>query len=323
MLAAPAPGLTLEDKRGTSGLLLRAGAAIDGLNAVRKHLSRIKGGRLAAAAAPAALLTLAVSDVTGDRQEVIGSGPTAADPSTFADAWAAIVRCRLQDKIPARVKAFLERGIAGLEEETVKPGDPCLARAAYLVVGSNADAIAGAHEKALALGWQVQVRPGQLLGEARQAARLLAGEARRALGAMAPGERRCLLAGGETTVAVAGSGRGGRNQELALAFALEIAGGRGMEMLSAGTDGLDGPTAAAGAVVDGATVATAARLGLDAAAFLADNDSYSFFSELDRRSGGRHHLRTGPTGVNVMDLQVILLSRPAGRDLPAPAAAAI
>jgi glycerate-2-kinase len=216
----------------------------------------------------------------------------------------------LRGQMPERARSFIERGAAGFEEETVKPGDPRLARAAYRVIGSNRTALEAARDKSEGLGLPAETAISPVLGEAREAARRLAGEARQARAEMKEGEKRCLLYGGETTVAVRGSGCGGRNQELALAFALEIAGTRGIELLSAGSDGVDGPTDAAGAVVDGSTVERAAKLGLDAAAFLAANDSWSFFSELDRRGGGRHHLKTGPTGTNVMDVQVILVSRP-------------
>ena len=322
MLAAPAPGVTLDDKRETTALLLRGGASIAELNAVRKHLSAIKGGRLAAAAFPAAQLTLAISDVIGDRPEVIGSGPTSPDRSTFSDALAVLDKYGLRDRVPERVRDFLDRGLAcrqgrrplgGHEEETVKEGDPRLARSAYQIIGSIGDALDGARRSAEELGIKADIRAAGLQGEAREAARLLAGEALRTQEGMRPMERRCLLYGGETTVAVRGVGRGGRNQELALAFALEIAGSRGIELLSAGSDGMDGPTDAAGAVVDGTTVAAAAKLGLDAAAYLENNDSYGFFNELDLHSAIKHHLKTGPTGTNVMDLQVILLTGQAER----------
>jgi glycerate-2-kinase len=213
----------------------------------------------------------------------------------------------LQDKIPRRVWKFLERGVAGLESETVKAHDPRLARSRQLVVGSIRTALEGAREKALSMGIPVETGSETLRGEARAAASFLAAEAARIQSKLAPGHKVCLLYGGETTVSVHGSGHGGRNQELALAFALAVAGRPGIELLSAGTDGIDGPTDAAGAIVDGSTAARAAGLGLDAAAFLDDNDSYSFFNEFDRRSGDRHHLKTGPSGTNVMDLQVILL----------------
>jgi glycerate-2-kinase len=215
----------------------------------------------------------------------------------------------LQSSIPARVREFLARGVAGGEDETLKENDPRLSRSTFVVIGNNAGALAGAREKAKALGWRVEVSAPPLQGEARGAARALAASALKALASLHPGEKLCLLSGGETTVSVSGTGKGGRNQELALAFALEAAGSCGIELLSAGSDGVDGPTDAAGAIVDGRTVDRAARLGLDAAAFLAANDSHSFFRELDRRSGERRHLKTGPTGTNVMDLQIILQER--------------
>jgi hydroxypyruvate reductase len=310
LLAAPAPGVTLEDKQEATALLLRAGAGIGELNAVRKHLSAVKGGRLAAAAFPSTVLTLAISDVSGDPPDVIGSGPTVADKTTFADAVAVIGKYGLQGSIPGRVREFLERGLAGREGETLKENDPCLARSPFVTIGNNASALAGARTKANAMGWHVEVSAAPVQGEARIAAQALAVSALKALARLNPGEKLCLLSGGETTVSVSGSGRGGRNQELALAFAMGISGQDGIEMLSAGSDGVDGPTDAAGAVVDGLTIERAAKLGLNAAAFLADNDSWSFFSELDRRGGGSHHLKTGPTGTNVMDLQVILIEKP-------------
>jgi len=315
LLALPAPGLTIADKGAVTALLLAAGATIEELNAVRKHLSSVKGGRLAAAAFPATVLTLLLSDVSGDPPSVIGSGPTSPDAATFADAWAVVEKYGLQNRIPATARAFLERGAAGLEEETVKPGDPRLARSFHIVIGGNARALAGAQAKANAMGLKADVAASPVQGEARIAALSLAAAALKAQAGLDPGERCCLLSGGETTVRVRGPGRGGRNQELALAFALAITGNPGIEMLSAGSDGLDGPTDAAGAIVDGHTVERAAGFGLDAAAFLNDNASYSFFSELERRSGDRRHVKTGPTGTNVMDLQVILLERLPSRSI--------
>lgn len=305
LLAAPAPGLSLEDKQAATALLLGAGAAIDELNAVRKHLSAVKGGRLARAAHPAALLTLILSDVIGDRLDVIASGPTVPDPTTFADAAAVIDRYGLWEKLPGPVAAHLRRGLAGAEPETVKAGDPCFAAASHQVVGSLALALEAAAAEAARLGLAAGIVSRELRGEARLAARFLAQRARSERERLAAGGRSCLLSGGETTVTVRGQGRGGRNQELALAFALEIAGEWGISLLSAGSDGIDGPTDAAGALVNGGTAAAAARLGLDAADFLERNDSYTFFQELERRGGGRCHLKTGPSGTNVMDLQIL------------------
>ncbi len=204
------------------------------------------------------VLTLALSDVSGDPPDVIGSGPTVADDTTFADAWAVIEKYGLQDRIPVRVQQFLERGLAGREERNAEAKRSPPGASAFVVIGNNARALAGARAKANAMGWRVEVSAAPVQGEARIAARALAAAALKAQAGLQPGEKLCLISGGETTVSVPGSGRGGRNQELALAFALEIAGKDGIEMLSAGSDGVDGPTDAAGAVVDGATVERAA-----------------------------------------------------------------
>lgn len=307
LLVAPLPGATLEDKQRTTELLLRAGATIDELNAVRKHLSAVKGGRLARIAHPATVLTLILSDVIGDRLDVIASGPTASDSSTFSDAAQVIERYRLKAALPPEVTAFLERGLAGQEPETVKSGDACFLRTRNVIVGSSAQALAAAREKAAALGWRPEVVTAELQGEARNAARLLARKALQTRDELKPGERRCLLYGGETTVTVMGNGKGGRNQELALAFAVEIAGVNGITLLSAGTDGTDGPTDAAGAVVDGSVVNKARELGIHPEAYLGNNDSYTFFQRLDAHNGEKHHVMTGPTGTNVMDIQIILI----------------
>lgn len=300
LLVAPAAGLSLADKLQTTALLLRAGAAIDELNAVRKHLSLVKGGQLAALARPAALSALILSDVIGDRLDVIASGPTAPDPTTYHDALAVLDRYRLTGQIPVAVSAHLAAGAAGRLPETPKPGDPLFFAVSNRIIGSNRLALAAARRRAEQLGYRPVIVSDALAGEAVTAGRWLAEQARFfRLGN--PGAKLCLLAGGETTVTVTGAGRGGRNMELALAFAREIAGRSGISLLSAGTDGSDGPTDAAGAMADGSTVGRATALGLDPAACLADNDSYGFFA----RTGGL--FITGPTGTNVMDLQIVLL----------------
>ena len=314
LLIAPADGathggVTLQDKQEATRLLLNAGASINELNAVRKHLSMVKGGRLAQAAYPAQLLTLILSDVIGDPLDVIASGPTSPDNSTFADAWAVIEKFGLRDKLPPRVADHLQRGSAGQVAETVKAGDPCLHKTHNVIVAGILQALAAATAKAEQLGFATQTISAELQGEARDAAGLLAQAARAGLDSMQAGERRCLLSGGETTVTVRGSGMGGRNQELALAFALEIEGDPGVSMLSAGTDGSDGPNDAAGAIVDGSTAARARNSGLDPAAYLERNDSYTFFQQFDALSGAHSHFKTGPTGTNVMDIQVVLLAK--------------
>jgi hydroxypyruvate reductase len=307
LLVAPHRGITLEGKQRTTELLLKAGATIDELNTVRKHLSAVKGGRLAQIAHPATVLTLILSDVIGDRLDVIASGPTTSDSSTFSDAEHVVERYRLKAELPPEVNAFLERGMTGQEPETARSVDACFLRTRNVIVGSSAQALAAAREKAAALGWRPEIVTAELQGEARDAARMLARKAVRARDEIKQGERRCLLSGGETTVVVRGTGKGGRNQELALAFALEIAGVDGITLLSAGTDGTDGPTDAAGAVVDGNTALGARNLGIHPEVYLGNNDSYAFFQRLDAQSVEQHHLMTGPTGTNVMDIQIILI----------------
>ncbi|MDH4286411.1 MAG: DUF4147 domain-containing protein [Gallionella sp.] len=309
LLVAPATGLTLQDKQDTTGLLLNAGASINELNAVRKHLSSVKGGGLARAAYPAQMVTLILSDVIGDPLDVIASGPTAQDNSTFAEAWAVIMKYGLQGKLPQRAADYLQRGIAGQVPETVKANDPSLGKTHNVIVASICQALAAAKEKAEQLGYASKTISATLQGEARDAARFLAQAARAELAEMQPGERRCLLSGGETTVTVRGTGKGGRNQELALAFALEIEGRHGVSLLSAGTDGGDGPTDAAGAMVDGATASRARHLGINPRAYLDDNNSYVFFQQFDEVSGSRSHFKPGPTGTNVMDIQIVLLNK--------------
>lgn len=309
LLVAPAEGITLEEKRLTTDLLLRAGADIYELNAVRKHLSRVKGGRLAKAAYPARLLTLIISDVVGDRLDTIASGPTVPDPTTYADAMKVIEKYSLRDRLPENVMRVLTEGLEGKRPETPKGTEVFFEGTENLIVGNLEGALGAAGRKAEDLGFDTRLLSPPLEGEAVDAARYLARTALKA-GATsgAPGEMPvCLLSGGETIVKVTGTGRGGRNQELALAFAIEIDGATGITMLSAGTDGTDGPTDAAGAIVDGATMAEAARLGIHAREYLKNNDSYGFFEKLDKKSGGKHHLKTGPTGTNVMDMQIIIV----------------
>jgi hydroxypyruvate reductase len=307
LLVAPGRGVSLADKQRTTELLLRAGADIGELNAVRKHLSAIKGGRLAQIACRPAIVTLLVSDVIGDRLDVISSGPTVPDRSTFGGALAVIEKYRLQAQVPKRALSFLMRGREGREAETPKEGDPCFRNKAEVIIAGLGQALTAAGEEARGRGYRARTITAELAGEARAAARLLAGQALEAREQLAGGERLCLLSGGETTVTVRGSGKGGRNQELALAFALEIEGTKGITFLSAGTDGTDGPTDAAGAVVDGETAAQARTAGLDPVASVENNDSYSFFQKLDSLTGSRSHLVTGPTGTNVMDMQVVLI----------------
>jgi glycerate-2-kinase len=302
LLSVPAEGITLEEKRITAQLLMEAGADINELNTVRKHLSSVKGGQLARLAFPAQVISLMISDVPGDRLDVIASGPAVADPTTFKDAWAVLERFRLTEKAPPAVRLRLEQGRAGAAPETPKPGDPVFARVESVIAARNSDALSAAAAAARSMGLEVNIRGEAVAGEAREAGRQLAREALRVRSNLHTGQRVCLLSGGETTVTVLGSGRGGRNQELALSFALEIDGTPGISLLSAGTDGIDGPTDAAGAMVDGETVSLARRAGLNPLSHLAANDVYPL---LDRCGA---LLKSGPTGTNVMDVQVILIA---------------
>lgn len=309
LLVAPAAGLTLHDKQDATRLLMHAGADITELNAVRKHLSAVKGGQLAQAAYPAQVVALILSDVIGDPPGVIASGPTAEDDSSFADALAVIDRLGLRDRMPQKVMSHLEQGVSGQQPETLKHDAPALTRTQNAIIGSIRLAVLAAHDTLAHLGFTPRVISDTISGEAQDAARMMAQAAREELAAMQPGEQRGLLYGGETTVTVRGTGRGGRNQELALVFAQEIAGMTGISLLSAGTDGTDGPTDAAGAWVDGTTIPLALKAGLEPQRELDNNNSYSFFQQLDAATGLHNHLKTGPTGTNVMDIQVILLSK--------------
>lgn len=303
LLPAPADGLTLAEKQETTRLLLACGATIDEINALRKHLSAIKGGLLARAAAPARVIALLLSDVIGDPLDTIASGPTHPDATTFGDCLTIVDRYDLRPQLPASVRQHLEAGARGERPETPKPRDPCFARAESLVIGNNRLALDAAAHQARALGYEVLVLTSRLQGEARQAAASLVAIAQETAETNRPIARpACLIAGGETTVTLRGNGKGGRNQELALAAALQLSGWSAITLLSGGTDGIDGPTNAAGALADGQTVSRAQAQGLDARTFLDRHDSHSFFAALDDL------VITGPTGTNVMDLQIILIA---------------
>lgn len=297
LLVQPCPPLRLDDKLRTTQLLLDCGADIGELNCVRKHLSTVKGGGLTRLAA-AHLATLLISDVVGDDPGTIGSGPTAPDATTFAEAWAVLERYDLTKRVPAVVAELLRAGMHARAAETLKPASPEASRCCNVVIGSNRTALEAAAQAARSAGWDVVVEAQPLTGDTTDAARRF-GATLRELAQMR--RRLCLLAGGETTVRVRGSGRGGRNQEFALALADEVADAP-IAVLSVGTDGVDGPTDAAGAFVDGTTQQRARARGLDAEAALADNDSYTFFAQLGDL------FRCGPTGTNVMDLKMALVA---------------
>ena len=300
LMAVPADGLTLEDKRATTDRLLRASADIHALNTVRKHLSAIKGGWLAARAG-GACEAFSISDVVGDDPSFIASGPTVADTSRFEDALDVLRRFGGEAAYPAAVVAHLRRGADGAAAETPKPGDPRLARTNTTVIGSRRNAMAGALAEAGGRGYHVLRLDDPVVGEARTTAvaHLRAVQAR----ASGLGRPACVVSSGETTVHVTGRGKGGRNQEFALAAAelLSVTGGA-VAVASVGTDGIDGPTDAAGAIADSTTLDRARAAGLVPGRFLSDNNAYAFFDAL----GDLIH--TGPTGTNVGDLQVILLA---------------
>ncbi|MBE0428681.1 MAG: glycerate kinase [Thermoleophilia bacterium] len=304
LLTLPAPGVSLEDLRRVTEALLKSGAAIGEINAVRKHITGVGGGRLAAAAAPARVLTLIVSDVIGDRLDVIASGPTVPDRSTFAEALAVLRKYNLFDELPEIIPARLQQGIAGTIDETPKPGDPVFARAHARIIASNRNAVDAAARAAGGLGYEV-TRMKPLLGEARVRGKEFAELVRRQEEPGKHGFRpACVIAGGETTVAVRGPGAGGRAQEFALAAALEMEGLRNSLIFGFGTDGTDGPTEAAGAFADGSTLARARAAGLDPARHLAQNDAYPLFAALDDL------IVTGPTGTNVNDIYCALMHNP-------------
>ncbi len=300
LLPLPAGDITLADKQALTGALLRSGATINEINAVRKHCSQIKGGQLARWAQPASLVCLILSDVVGSPLDVIASGPTVPDSSTFGDAWAVLKRYGLEESAPPAIIAHLQRGLAGEIPETPKIGDPAFARTQNVLIGDNGQAAAAAVARARELGLQAALVTTWLEGEAREVGRVAAALAKGLLRDEAPLARpACWVLGGETTVTVQGQGRGGRNQELALAAALALAGWEGALVAALATDGNDGPTDAAGAIATGSTIARGRAAGLDALAFLADNDSYHYFSALGDL------IITGPTNTNVNDLLFI------------------
>ncbi len=302
LLVAPAEGLTLMDKQETTSLLLHAGADIGELNAVRKHLSQVKGGQLAQLLYPAPSLSLILSDVLGDRLDVIASGPTTPDRSTFADAIAIIEQYQLIKRVPYRVLSHLRKGAVLEVPEPPKALCREFASREAVIIANLDRALDAARREAERRGFAAVLQPNPVTGEAREAGKNLARRALDLKAAKQNGQPLCLVSGGETTVTVRGEGRGGRNMELALAFAQEIEGVTGVTLLSAGTDGNDGPTNSAGAVVDGTTTVRGRRAGCCPERALADNDSWNFFHQ----AGGL--FITGPTGTNVMDLQLIIVS---------------
>lgn len=304
LMPLPAEGLSLADKQETTSQLLACGATIDETNAIRKHLSRIKGGGLARQAAPARVVSLLISDVIGDPPGTIASGPTAADPTTYADCLRILDDYGIAERIPAVARQHLQDGADGRHPETPGPNDPIFERVVTHVVGSNHLAVEAARAEARRRGYQPLVLSTQIRGETVPVAGMHTALARQALASGDPAAPPlCLISGGETTVTLGEApGKGGRNQEFALAAALDLAGSEGITALCCGTDGTDGPTDAAGGVVDGTTVARAAQAGLDAREHLRRHDAYPLLAAVDDL------VVTGPTGTNVMDLRLLLVS---------------
>jgi glycerate 2-kinase len=303
LMTSPVAGISLADLQRLTHVLLGCGATINEINTIRKHISQLKGGQLAQLASPAPVISLILSDVVGDPLAVIASGPTVPDPSTFEEAWSILNRYDIVGDVPASITHHLRAGLEGEIPDTPKPSDPVFQRVQNVVVGNNRLAASAAAQKARELGFDTMLLSTFIEGEAREVAKVVAGLAKGLMRAetIAPTGKpvkkpACLIMGGETTVTLRGPGRGGRNQELALSAALSVAGWEGVLIASLATDGTDGPTDAAGAFADGDTVDRAARLGLDAQAFLNRNDSYHFFEKLDDL------LKPGATKTNVNDL---------------------
>ncbi len=302
LLPLPVPGITLEEKQTVTKLLLACGATINEINTLRKHISQIKGGQLARIVMPATLISLILSDVIGDPLDVIASGPTVPDESTFQDCWRIFEKYQLVDRIPRSVLNHIRAGLSGRVAETPKPGDPAFAKTQNLIVGSNLLAVKAAAQKAKELGYNTLILSSFVEGETREVAKVHTAIVKEILNSGNPiPPPACIISGGETTVTLKGKGLGGRNQEFALAAAIDIAGLKDVVILSAGTDGTDGPTDAAGAIVDGSTVQRAKDLNLDPFKYLQENDSYHFFQPLGDL------ILTGPTNTNVMDLRILLV----------------
>ena len=302
LLPLPAQGISLEEKQEVTQLLLDCGADIREINAVRKHISQIKGGCLARFAYPSTVLTFILSDVVGDPLDVIGSGPTVPDTSTFEEAWDTLEKYDLMREIAPSIRNHLLAGKEKKVEETPKPGDKAFEKVSNILIGTNRLALKAAEQEAVSHRFNTLILSSSIVGETREAARFHAAVAREVISSGNPVRKpACIISGGETTVTLRGHGLGGRNQEFALAGALEISGLENVVLLSGGTDGTDGPTDAAGAIVDHTTVHRAWEMGLDSKAHLENNNAYPFFERLGEL------LITGPTHTNVMDVRIVLV----------------
>ncbi|GJM16359.1 MAG: hydroxypyruvate reductase [Thermodesulfobacteriota bacterium] len=303
LLPSPAGNLTLEDKQAVTKALLECGADIHEINSIRKQISAVKGGRLAALVYPSRLISLILSDVIGDDLDVIASGPTVPDTHTFHDCRNIIEKYKLDERVPKRVIDYIEKGCDGEIEDTPKADSPVFESTQNIVVGSNIIAVSAAKEKASELGYNTLVLSTFIHGETEEVAKVHTAIVKEIKSSGNPVKKpACIISGGETTVTIEGKGLGGRNQEFVLAAAIDIEGLDNTIVLSGGTDGNDGPTDAAGAIADGTTINRAGKLGLNAYQHLCENNSYNFFKPLGDL------LITGPTNTNVMDLRVLLVS---------------
>lgn len=302
LLVLPAKGITLKDKQDTIKILLSCGATIHEINTIRKHISEIKGGRLAKAAYPAGMASLILSDVVGDDLDVIASGPSVPDPSTFAESMKILKKYKITNNLPKVVVSHIKKGASGKVSETPKEGDKIFKNTHNLIIAGNMDAIKAAGQESKKMGYKTLVLSSMIEGETRDVAKVHTAIAKEILKTGNPiPPPACIISGGETTVNITGSGFGGRNQEFVLAAAIDIAERKKIVVLSAGTDGGDGPTDAAGAIADTNTFKRAESMGLNPLDFLLNNDSYHFFKQLDDL------LITGPTNTNVMDLRIIIV----------------
>ena len=297
----PFYGISLEDIQQVTALLLKSGAYIDEINIIRKHISQVKGGRLAKIC-KAEIISLILSDVVNDTLSDIASGPTSPDASTFMDCKNILLKYDLFHKIPMSIKEHIQNGLNGIVEETPKSTDKIFDKIHNIIIGNNRTALKTSYQKAIELGYNTSILSSYIKGEAREVAKVFSAIAREIHRYGGPAKRpACLIAGGETTVRVRGNGMGGRNQELVLSAAMEINGLENTVILSAGTDGIDGNTDAAGAIADGSTVMRARRIKINPETYLADNNSYSFFKGLNDL------VVTGPTRTNVMDIMLLLV----------------
>ncbi len=303
LMPLPAQGISLRDEADITSLLLKSGASIQEINAVRKHLSQIKGGRLAEKLYPATVLSLIISDVVGDKPDAIASGPTAPDPTTYQDAKDILVKYDLWSRIPRSTRKVIDDGVSGSTPDTPKEDNRVFRYVHNLIIGTNRESCLAAARASRRTGYRTIILSTRISGEAREVGRIL--------GLIAAGIREnglpleppaALVAGGETTVTVRGKGKGGRNQELSLAAATKISGSNGVVVGSLATDGIDGQTEAAGALVDGTTVTRGRELGMEPEEYLNSNDSYGYFRKLDAL------ITTGPTGTNVNDIMILAAS---------------